>query len=259
MLGDERVLTTAVGAWRRVWDDTGWRFAVIAAALIFVLETTVEIVGLQQGNAWWAAQMLTIVVVARSLARRPVRGTLTDTENLTVVLAVVGLLMAEGVLAYTTVVDHLGAEPIFWPISVLLVLTVLAARIAAPYVTRPLNAWLLIYAVLNFWLHVTMWTSDLSFAESPFTWALALTSLALIARWIAGRGFAGPMLSPRNVTVGVYVYLLWWLEYGINESGIGMDPWGTQELYWPWILATLGLALGVRIVAPPLAARVRGD
>ena len=259
MRDHERMLRDPMGTLRGAWDDTGWRFALIAAALIFVLETVVELVGMEQGTAWWAAQMLTIVVVARSLARRPVRGTLTDTENLTVVLAVVGLLMAEGVLAYTTVSDSFAAQPIFWPFSVTLMLTVIAARIAAPYVMRPLNAWLIIYAFLSFWLHLTMWTSELSFVDPPFTWALALTSLALIARWIAGRGFAGPMQSPLNVTLGIYVYLLWWLEYGINESGIGADPWGNQELYWPWILATLGLALGVRIVAPPIAARVRGD
>ena len=93
--------------------------------------------------------------------------------------------------------------------------------------------------------------------EPPFTWALALTGAALAARWLVGGGsFGGPIRSPLNVTVAVYVFLLWWFEYGINESGIGSDPWGYQELYWPWLLSTLGLALAVRIVAPCVLARI---
>ena len=60
------------------------------------------------------------------------------------------------------------------------------------------------------------------------------------------------MRSPLNLVLLVYVYLLWWFEYGINESGIGADPWGYQELYWPWLLSTLGLALAVRVIAPCL-------
>ena len=104
-----------------------------------------------------------------------------------------------------------------------------------------------------------MWMSELSFVDPPFTWTLALAGLAVVARWIAGRGFGGSIRSPLNVTLAVYVYLQLWLEYGVNESGIGSDPWGYQELFWPWILATLGLALGVRIIAPYIVSCICQD
>ena len=95
-----------------------------------------------------------------------------------------------------------------------------------------------------------MWTSELSFVDPPFSWGLAIMGLALLARWIAGRGFDGPVLSPLNVTVALTIFLQWWLEYGVNKTGIGADSWGNQEIYWPWLLATLGVALGVRLLAP---------
>ena len=248
------LLKDPAGTLRRAWADAGWRFVLVLAALLFILETTAELTGVEQGSAWWAAELLSAVIVALLLSRHPLRGALTDTANLTVVVAIVLLLMAEGIFAYTTVGDTFAAQPIFWPFSLVLMGAAIAARIVAPCVLHPLNLWLVIYAFLAFWLHTTMWVSELSFVEPPFTWALALTGLALVARWIAGRGFDGPILSPLNMTVAVYVYLQWWLEYGVNESGIGSDPWGFQELYWPWLLSTVGLALAVRIIGPYIAA-----
>ena len=164
---------------------------------------------MEQGSAWWAAELLSAVIVALVLSRHPLRGALSDTANLTVVVAIVLLLMAEGIFAYTTVGGHLrGASRSSGPFSLVLMGAAIAARIIAPCVLHPLNLWLVIYAFLAFWLHTAMWTSELSFVEPPFTWALALTGLALVARWIAGRGFDGPILSPLNMTVAVYVYLL---------------------------------------------------
>ena len=245
-----------VGTLRCTWGDVGWRFVLILAALIFILETASELAGVDQGSAWWTAVLLSAVAVALWLSRHPLRGALTDTANMTVFLAMVLLLIAESIFAYTTVGDTFAAQPIFWPFSLMLMGTVITARVVAPYVTHPLNLWLITYALLSFLLHTGMWVSELSFVEPPFTWALALTAAALAADWLVGRGFGGPMRSPLNVTVAVYVFLLWWFEYGINESGIGADPWGYQELYWPWLLSTLGLALAVRIAAPCVLARI---
>ena len=244
------VVKDPVGTLRCTWADVGWRFVLILAALIFILETASELAGVEQGSAWWAGELLSAVIVALLVSRHPLRGALTDTANMTVLAAVVLLLLAEAILTYTTVTATFAAEPIFWPFSLVLMGTAIAARVVAPYVTHPLNLWLITYAFLSFWLHTGMWVSELSFVEPPFTWALALTGAALAARLIVGGGLAGPVRSPLNLTLAVYVFLLWWFEYGINESGIGSDPWGYQELYWPWLLSTLGLALAVRIVAP---------
>ena len=247
------LLKDPMGTVRMAWADTGWRFVLVLAALLFILETASELAGVEQGSAWWTAELFSAVIAALWLSRHRLRGSVTETANLTVVVAIVLLVVAEGIFAYTTVSDTFAAQPIFWPFSLVLMGAAIAARVVAPCVLHPLNLWLVVYAFLAFWLHTGMWTSELSFVEPPFTWALALTGMALVARWIAGRGFDGPILSPLNLTVALYVYLQWWLEYGVNESGIGADPWGYQELYWPWLLSTLGLALGVRIIAPYVA------
>ncbi len=248
MLGQ---LKDPVGTFRGMWADTAWRFTLILAVLIFILETASELAGVQQGSAWWTGELLAAVIVALWWSGHRLRGSLTDTANMTVFLTIVLLLLAEAIITYTTIVVTFEAEPIFWPFSVMLIGTVIVARIVAPCVMHPLNLWLLTYGFLSFWLHTGMWVSELSFVQPPFTWALALTGAALAARWLVGGGsFAGPVRSPLNVTIAIYVFLLWWFEYGINESGIGADPWGYQELYWPWLLSTLGLALAVRIVRP---------
>jgi hypothetical protein len=239
-----------VGTLRCTWGDVGWRFVLILAALIFILETAAELAGVEQGSIWWAGELLSAVVVALWWSRHPLRGALTDTANMTVLAAVVLLLLAEAIFAYTTVGDTFAAEPIFWPFSLVLMATAVAARVVAPYVMNPLNLWLITYAFLSFWLHTGMQVSELSFVDPPFTWALALAGAAFAARLLVGGGLSGSVRSPLNVTVAVYVFLLWWFEYGVNESGIGSDPWGYQELYWPWLLSTLGLALAVRIVVP---------
>ncbi|MCY3919323.1 MAG: hypothetical protein OXG38_05935 [Chloroflexi bacterium] len=248
------LLKDPVGTLRCTWADTGWRFVLILAALIFILETASGLAGVEQGSAWWAGELLAAVIVALYASRHPLRGALTDTANMTVFLAIVLLLLAEAIITYTTISDTFAAQPIFWPFSLMLMGTAITARIVAPYVMHPQNLWLLTYAFLSFWLHTGMQVSELGFVEPPFTWALALTGAALAARWLVGGGsFGGPIRSRLNGTVAIYVFLLWWFEYGINESGIGSDPWGYQELYWPWLLSTLGLALAVRIVSPYIA------
>ena len=152
---------------------------------------------------------------------------------MTVVLAVVGLTSMQGIFSYTTVGATFSAEPILWPYSLIMIGTLVAARFAAPYAARPLNIWLLAYAFLVFWLHVVMWTSELSFVDPPFSWGLAIMGLALLARWIAGRGFDGPVLSPLNVTVALTIFLQWWLEYGVNKTGSAPTRGATRRSTGP--------------------------
>ena len=61
----EQLLSDPVGTLRAIWDDTGWRFVILTSALIFLLETIGELANVDQQSIWWAAEVLTAVVVAR--------------------------------------------------------------------------------------------------------------------------------------------------------------------------------------------------
>ena len=245
----EQLLSDPVGTLRAIWDDTGWRFVILTSALIFLLETIGELANVDQQSIWWAAEVLTAVVVARVLTWRPLRGRLSDIENMTVVLAVLGLMICEVILAYSWVAADFAAEPIFWPFTLMLILTVVAARMLAPYATRPLVIWVLVFSFLQFWMNLAIWQADVSYPSPAWTWAVALAVFAFVARWIAGKGIDGPIVSPLNVALVLFVFLDWWLEFGLDESGVGVE-WLAQDLYWPWILVNSGLAVGVAFVAP---------
>ena len=242
---------------RECWDDTGWRAATITAVLFFLLETFMEISNTDPGGSVaWAAILVSLLLIGRALTLRPLRGDLLDTENLSLLLGLAGVMIAEVLITYTSVGATFAAEPIYWPFSLLHAGVLFGARALAPYATNPLNSWWLLFGFLVFWLHVAMWQPGVGFpAEPPFSWGVALTFLALITRWIAGRGLSGSVLSPLNLTVAIYIFFTWWLEYGASISGIGADPWGYQELYWPWLVFTIGLAAGARIVAPMISRR----
>ncbi len=245
----EQLLRDPVGVARAVWNDTGWRFVILTSLLIFLLETIGDLANVDQQPIWWGAELLTAVVVARVLTLRPLRGRLSDVENMTVALAVLGLMMCEYIIAYSSVAPSFTAEPIFWPFSLVLILTVVVARMLAPYATRPLVIWVLVFSFLQFWLNLAIWQADASFPSPAWTWAGALAVFALIARWIAGKGIDGPIVSPLNVALVLFVFLDWWMEFGLDESGVGAG-WLGEDLYWPWILVNTGLATGVALVAP---------
>ena len=248
----ERFLNDPIGSLRTIWDDTGWRFVILTSLLIFLLETLAELTNVDQLTVWWGAELLTAVVIARALTIRPLRGTLSDVENMTVLLAVLGLMLCEYIVAYSSVAPSFAAEPIFWPFSLMLILTVIAARLLAPYASRPLVVWVLVFSFLQFWLNLAIWQADISYPSPIWTWAGALAVFAFIARWIAGKGIDGPIVSPLNVALVLFVFLDWWLEFGLAESGIGFD-WLAEDLYWPWILVNTGLATAVALAAPRIS------
>ncbi|MCY3568925.1 MAG: hypothetical protein OXH38_09885 [Chloroflexi bacterium] len=254
----QALLDDPVATLRRVWDDTGWRFVLIASLLTFLLETLGELTNVDQGSIWWAAELVTIVVIARALTMRPLRGNLSDTENMTVALATLGLLICEVILSWSTVAATFAQEPIFWPFSLMLILTIVAARVLAPYASRPLFVWALVFSFLQFWLNAAIWYSGADFPSPVFTWALALTGFAFFARWIAGRGIDGPIVSPLNVALVLFVIMDWWLEYGISESGVGAE-WLAEDLYWPWILINGGLAATAALAAPRVSVWLKRD
>ena len=254
----EQLLNDPVGTLRAVWDDTGWRTVIIAAVLVFLLESLLAISGAGPTlSAAWAAMIISLVFISRALTLRPVRGSLLDTENLTVLLGVAGVIIGEMLIEFSGLGGTFAAEPIFWPFSLLLCGILLGARAIAPYAVNPLAAWWLIFSLFVIGLHLAMWHSQASVPEAALTWGAALTFLAILSRWIVGRGFGGPLLSPLNAALALYVFFTWWLEYGAHASGVGAGSWGAAELFWPWLLFTVGIAAGACLAAPWIAALLR--
>ena len=243
------MISDPTGSARVLWNDTGWRFTIIASALIFLLELFGDLADVDQPAVWWGAELLTIVVVARVLTRRPLRGTMSDVENMTPILASFGLIICEVVFSYTWVAPSFAAEPIFWPFTLILILTTVGARLLAPFATRPLVIWVLVFTFLQFWMNLTFSLTDIYYPAPALTWAVAMTVFAVVARWIAGKGLGGPIVSPLNVALVLFVLLDWWMEFGLHDSGVGND-WLSEDLYWPWILVNSGLAIGVALISP---------
>ena len=260
MPNHESLLKDPVGTLRGLWDDTGWRTVIIASVLIFLLETFLEISGAgPELSAGWAAMIISLVLISRIATLRPVRGDLLDTQNLTVLLGVAGVIVGEMLISFTSLGGTFAAEPIFWPFSLLFCGILLSARALAPYVGNPLTVWWMTFSLFSFGLHLAMWHSQAVVPEPALTWGAALTFLAVLSRLIAGRGLGSPVTSPLNVALCVFVFFTWWLEYGANASGVGSDPWGVQELYWPWLIFTLGLATGAALIAPRVSAWFERD
>ena len=252
MLRHEELRNDPLGVARRVWDDTAWRAAIITAALIFLLELVIWAVAVEPGVGW-VASIVTLLAIGRALTMRPLRGELNDPENLSLLLGLVALLSAESLFWFTSIGDTFAEHAIYWPFSLVLMGIVLAARALAPYAMRPLVAWALLFAILFFTTEMVGWAANASVPAPSFSWGVIATVLALIARWVVGRGFSGHIASPLNVALALFIVLTWWLEYGAEASGVGAASWGVQELYWPWIVFTTGIAAGCAIVAPPIA------
>lgn len=244
---------------RDCWDDTGWRAATITAVLIFLLETFMEIGNTDPGDTvGWTAILVSLVLIGRLLTLRPLRGDLASIENRSLVLGVVLVLLGEIVVSWTSIGGTFAAEPIYWPFSLVFMGLVFAARGVAPYLNSALDLWLLLFAFVSFWMQVGMWAGNVVPPAPPLTWGVMLFGAAVIVRGIIGRGFGGPLLSPLNLVVAIYAFLTLWLEYGAEISGAGA-VWVRQEIYWPWLLWSLGLAAGARVVAPMVARRLASD
>lgn len=240
---------------RQLWDDTGWRTILIALVPIFLLQTGMELGGNPGGTGLlWTAMLTTLLIICRALTLRPLSGKLTDPENLFLPLSILGLILVQVLYAFTSVGPTFLSEPIYWPFTLVFYGILIGARLAAPYMTDPLNVWVLALLFLYYWMSVAVWRFGASFPEPPFVWSVTLVAFAVLARGLAGRGFGGPLMSPLNVLTGVFVLLMFWVEYALQISGVGVDPFGYQELYWPWLVVIAGLAVGCRVVAPRLAA-----
>ncbi len=248
----EQLLSDPIGALRRAWDDTAWRAAIIAGALIFLLELIIWAVEVELGIGWIPCT-IGLLGLGRFLTLRPLRGQLDDPEQLSLLLGLVAVLAVESLLWFTTVGDTFGGHVIFWPISLTLMGAVLAARLLADYIRRPLVAWTFLFSLLFFTAEMIGWAANAMVPAPSFSWGVMATVFALLARWIVGRGFGGAVATPLNVATALTIFLVWWLEYGAEASGVGADPWGYQELYWPWVVFTTGIGAGCAIAAPYIA------
>ena len=252
----ERLLSDPVGTLRGVWDDTGWRTAIIAAVLIFLLETFADV-----GNApfehssGWLAALLTLILIARVLALRPLRGDISTVENRSLLLGIMFYVLGEVFVGWTTLGGTFVSEPLNWPYSLMFALLLLAARAIAPYLDNVLNQWWFWFSFVVLWMEAGMWAGQVVPPSFTLTWVVMLGGAAILVRGIVARGFSGPLLSPLNVAVGLYIFFNVWLEYGAELSGVGWK-WGSEELYWPWILWQVGLPGLARILAPMLVQRL---
>lgn len=253
----EQFLSDPVGTLRRVWDDTAWRTAIITAVLIFLFETSMELANgsTGAGSVAWTAIIISLMLVARALTLRPLQGDLSTLENRSFLLGILLVLLAEVTISWTSLGWTFAAEPIFWPFSVMFALVLFAGRLLATRLDNPLDRWLLIFAFVIFWTQAGMWAGNVVPPAPSFTWAILLSGAAVLVRWFVGRGLSGPIVSPLNVAAALFIFDIWWLEYGADISG-ATDVWVQQELYWPWMLWTIGLAAAVRILAPPICELV---
>ena len=248
---------------RSIWADSSWRFVIIGSALYFFLEIGADLSKLSVPSVWWGAMTLSVIGLAWGLSRhfRPPSGELTDVENLTPIIAVIAMLHLEALYAFTSVGPTFVAESLNWPFILTHIGVFIAARLIAPHMGMQLLQWLLWIAFASFWLEIGSWYWEIEFPDYPVVWSLIHTGVAVVALWLVRRGFSGPIGHPLNIAAGLYVFLLWWLEYGIEESGAGSAAnFGDQEIYWPWLLITIGLAdLCATIAFLVEHRRTRGD
>ncbi len=242
------------------WDDTGWRAAMIAAALIFLFEMSMELANgsTGAGSVGWTIIIVSLVLIGRALTLRPLSGSMTAVENRSLLLGILLVVLAEVTTTWTSVGDTFAAEPIFWPYGLMFALALMVGRALAPRLDDPLDQWLLIFAFVIFWAQAAMWAGNVAPPAPSFTWAILLSGAAVLVRWFVGRGLSGPILSPLNLAVAIFVVLLWWLEYGAEISGATVQ-WVQQEFHWPWLLWSLGLAVGARLIAPQLSERLQAS
>ena len=242
-----------------IWNDTGWRAIIIAWPLIFALEAGMESTGTSGGSSiGWTAMTVSLVLIGRMLTLRPLRGDLSTVENRSLVLGVVLILVAEIATSWTTLGASWGGETFYWPFAILFAVLLVAARLIAPMLRDPLDWWLLFFAFVNFWMQAGMSVGNVAPPAASLTWAVMLIGAAILVRGVVGRGFGGPFVSPLNVAVVIFGFLTLWLEVGAYRSGVG-DIWVRQELYWPWLLFSLGIAAGARVATPHIVRLVGAE
>ena len=255
----ERYIQDPVGALRGLWDDIGWRTVLIAGFLIFWLETSVALAGSSVINdsVVWLGMELTLVLIVRIVVGRSYSGDLRDPANMTVLLAIITLAMAEVAAALSGGGDWLAAQTISWPYSLIAIFCLVVSRLLAPVISQPANVFTVLFIFFTFWLETADWLAGASVPASAgyVRWAVAMVALALIARGIVGRGFGGSITSTLNLTALFTIVGILWVEIGMYFAG-GGGGFAAKALAWPWQLLFIGTALIARVAAGYLSSYI---
>lgn len=258
------------GALRSVWNDPGARFAIIAAVLLGALNiamnladaggTTGIIVDDQfVDTGVWVAMTVSLMLIARALAMHPVSGGLEDPANITFLVSIIATIVIQFGMGFG-LGGEIAQHDLNWPWVLMHAGTVFAARIIGPSLRNPLVLWLGIYVTLMFIVHSVSAAGPVSPPPggAGSIWIGLQAGSAIIALAIAGRGFAGHIARPLNIAALLLIFLTTWFETIAHYTRIYADPLGAYNIYWPWTLVVLALALISALLATPISRRLGG-
>ncbi len=156
----------------RVWDDTGWRTAIITSVLIFIVESLLEITGVYPGTSiGYMSIVVALLFIGRALTLRPLRGDLASLENRSFLFGLVLLILAQVVFRWTSLAATFAEEPLYWPFWLVRAALLLGGRAIVPYFDRPDDRWLIGVLFVNFWMQAGMWAGNVVPPKADFTWA----------------------------------------------------------------------------------------
>ena len=250
----EQLFRDPLGALRRLWSDVGWRTVLIASFLLFWLEALMFWAGPDVDTAVWLAMTISLVLIGRLLAQPTLAGDLRDSANMTVLLGIITISIAEIAAPFSGASAWLAVQTIFWPFSLIVIFCLVLSRLLAPVISQPLNVFAALFLFFVFWLNAADWLARPSVPEYSeyLRWSVAYTAFALIALGIAGRGFGGSVASPLNLAALLTIFGVLWVEVGMFYGGSGED-FAEKGLAWPWLLLIMGTALLARLSAPYLS------
>ena len=160
---------------RHIWDDTGWRTAIIASFLTFLLETFMVVGDAPVGTSlMWTAMLVSLILISRGLTLRPLRGQLSDVENISLLLGIAGLGHCPGDLHLHQRRSDLHRSADLLAVLARLRLDPKSARGSSRRISSDRStSGCLVLMFLYFWMTVGTWTAEAVFPEPPFTWSVA--------------------------------------------------------------------------------------
>ena len=263
-----RLADDPAAALRSLWNDPGARFAIIAALLLAALNiamnladagatTGITVDGQFVDTGVWVAMSVSLMLIARALVMRPLSGGLEDPLNITLLVSIIATIIIQFGMGFG-LGGQIAQHDLNWPWVLIHAGALFAARLVGPALRNPLVLWLAIYATLMFIIHAIT-------AEGPVNpprggagsiWIALQAASAIIALAIAGRGLAGPIARPLNIATILLIFLTTWFETIAHYARIYADPLGAYNIYWPWTLVVLALALTSALLATPLSRRL---
>lgn len=263
-----RIADDPAGALRAVWNDPGSRFAIIAAVLLGALNiamnladaggtTGIIVDGQFVDTGVWVAMTVSLMLIARALAMHPVSGGLEDPANVTLLVSIIATVIIQFGMGFG-LGGAIAQHDLNWPWVLMHAGTVFGARLIGPALRNPLVLWLGIYVTLMFIAHSISAAGPVSPPPggAGSIWIGLQAGSAIIALAIAGRGFGGHIARPLNIAALLLIFLTTWFETIAHYARIYADPLGAYNIYWPWTLVVLALALVSVLLATPISRRL---